>query len=223
MRAPDRSLLAASPAVSSDDAVAARGGPDDVLAALRQRTQAIHAQLDAGLPLAREDATLPDYQAHLMAVGGWLARLSPVLAVAGGPAATASRQSARLQAIDDDLHDAGADAAATPTADGPNEADAFAALQDDARHRPAVAWGAAYVIEGSQLGGRMLQRKLAATLAPHPLRYLGGQGLPPTWASFTADLRATVAHPDAIVAACDGAVATFGLLVRRFERLGALA
>ncbi len=152
MRAPDRSLISAHPSVSSDGAVAARGGPDDdVLTALRQRTQVIHTQLDAGLPLAREDATLSDYQAHLMAVGGWLARLSPVLAVAAGPAATASRQSARLQAIADDLHDAGADAAATLTADSPNEADAFAALQDDARRRPAVAWGAAYVIEGSQL------------------------------------------------------------------------
>lgn len=38
----------------------------------------------------------------------------------------------------------------------------------------AYRWGVAYVVEGSQLGGAVLYKRLAQQLAPHPLRYLRG-------------------------------------------------
>jgi heme oxygenase len=39
---------------------------------------------------------------------------------------------------------------------------------------PAWRWGVCYVIEGSQLGGAVLYKRLHERLAPHPLRYLKG-------------------------------------------------
>lgn len=59
----------------------------------------------------------------------------------------------------------------------------------------AYRWGVAYVVEGSQLGGAVLYKRLAQQLAPHPLRYLRGAGEAgpgPRWRAFMEALRAGV-------------------------------
>lgn len=201
----------------SDSAAAAA----DPVAALRSATHAIHQQLDTALPLAAPGASLADYVQHLQAVAWWLGALAPVWSGAGAPLHWAPLQDERLARAQADLQDAHAPALPPTSRDDA----AAAALQDAAAAEPlAYAWGLAYVVEGSQLGGAMLHRRLQARLAPHPLRYLQGDaGAGSHWKTFMTDLRATLRTPAEIEAAVRGALAGFGALVGRFERMEVLA
>ncbi|WP_407293868.1 biliverdin-producing heme oxygenase [Stutzerimonas zhaodongensis] len=49
-------------------------------------------------------------------------------------------------------------------------------------------WGAAYVIEGSRLGGRVLARRVAEANPSAPLRYLSHSSAKPLWPSFVLKL-----------------------------------
>lgn len=180
----------------------------DVLAALRQATAARHERLDSGLPLASPDATLADYAAHLQLLRAWLAPIHPWLAgFADGPQGALGLDAAsHLALIDADLADpalAGYVAAAGAAPDAaPWPRDASAAYR----------WGVAYVIEGSQLGGAVLYKRLAGQLAPHPLRYLrgAGEGGPgPRWRGFMEALRAGVRGDEQAAEACAGACDAF--------------
>ena len=86
--------------------------------------------------------------------------------------------------------------------------------------RDARAWGVAYVIEGSRLGGQVLYRRLAEPLAPHPLRYLQGAGgqTGARWRAFLESLRAALDTPARIQAACDGAAWAFERLLQLSRR-----
>lgn len=184
----------------------------DALAALRRATQERHARLDAGLRIARPEATLDDYADHAAALRTWLAALAPELQqLAAQEPRFAPDLERRLRALDDDLRDAGR-ATGQP-------ANASAATQTEIRHAldqapltpDAVRWGMAYVLEGSQLGGQVMHRQLAGRLAPHPLRYFQGRGADTgaAWKAFLALLRAHLDSPQAIAAACLGANAAF--------------
>ncbi|WP_308807638.1 biliverdin-producing heme oxygenase [Pseudoduganella dura] len=83
------------------------------------------------------------------------------------------------------------------------------------RDSAAYRWGVAYVIEGSRLGGAVLYRRLAERLAPHPLRYLHNDGVPPgpRWQQFMRALRAHVQGQAAIAEACQGARDAFDSLI----------
>ncbi|KQV85256.1 hypothetical protein ASD15_07405 [Massilia sp. Root351] len=182
---------------------------DDVLAALRDATASRHAVLDQAMPLARMAPSLSDYREHLRLLRGWLASMmQATLRHRDGPQDRRLLPPVdRLRLIDADLADpalaidAGG-AAATPSA---------AELDGNAAWR----WGVAYVVEGSQLGGVVLYRRLVASLAPHPLRYLHGDGVPPgpRWQLFLARLRAEVRSPADIAQACAGACAAFDALI----------
>ena len=193
----------------------------DPVAALRAATHEIHQQLDSALPLAAPDASLADYVQHLQAVAWWLGALAPAWSAAGAPADWAPLQGRRLALAQADLQDAHAPALASSTFDTA----AADTLRADAAAEPlAYAWGLAYVVEGSQLGGAVLHRRLQARLAPHPLRYLQGDTAPGVrWKTFMADLRAAVRTPAETQAAVRGALAGFGALVGRFERMDVLA
>jgi heme oxygenase len=71
------------------------------------------------------------------------------------------------------------------------------------------------VVEGAQLGGAVLYKRLAGRLAPHPLAYLRGapDGPGPRWKIFIAALRAALADPAAIEQACGGAADAFDRLI----------
>ena len=178
----------------------------DVLAALRQATAARHERLDSGLPLSAPDATLADYAAHLQLLRAWLAPLQGWLSgFDDGPQGHSGLPDAsHLALIEADLADpalAGRAApAVVPAAAWPAGASA------------AYRWGVAYVVEGSQLGGAVLYKRLAGQLAPHPLRYLRGAGEDgpgPRWRAFMAALREGVQGREAVAEACAGACDAF--------------
>lgn len=189
----------------------------DPLAALRAATAAQHEILDSGLPLARADASLADYVAHLQMLARWLMPIEAWLAhFDDGPqGAQAPPPVDRLALIGADLARAGA-AMPTDLAAPAWPTDAGAAYR----------WGVAYVVEGSQLGGAVLYKRLAAALAPHPLAYLqpGADGPGPRWRAFTAALRAGVSGQAQIADACAGASAAFThILALGVQRPGAPA
>jgi len=185
----------------------------DSLAALRAATDSRHQQLDSGLPIGAPDASLDDYARHLRMLRAWLAPLQAWLA--GFDDGPRFDQAARLALIDADLAElegrgmpaapqsAAPDAAETPQPAWPRDAS------------PAWRWGVCYVIEGSQLGGAVLYGRLAAQLAPHPLRYLkgGAAGPGPRWRAFMQGVREHVRTPDAIQDACAGACAAFDAIL----------
>ena len=181
--------------------------PADPLAALRTATDSRHQQLDSGLPIGAPDASFDDYARHLRMLQAWLAPLQPWLS--GFEDGPHFDQRARLALIDADLAESGMPAAAP---------DALATAPQPAWPRDASAawrWGVCYVIEGSQLGGAVLYKRLAERLAPHPLRYLKGEdaGPSPRWRSFMQGVREQVRTPEAIRDACAGACAAFDAIL----------
>lgn len=184
----------------------------DALAALRAATDSRHTLLDSGLAVGAPDASIGDYLAHLGMLRAWLAPLADWLAgFSDGPQAGHAPDSrldmdawlrARLALIDADLREAGIDPATLPApASEPWPA------QADAAYR----WGVCYVVEGSQLGGAVLYGRLQERLAPHPLRYLKGDGIGPgpRWRLFMQALRTHVRTQAEIADACLGACDAF--------------
>jgi heme oxygenase len=207
------SAPASQPSERHAPAVAAAGV--DALRQLRAATGPLHDRLDRNLPLARDGATLRDYARHLQAVGGWLQALAPAWLRPGADPSWAKRNAQRLRLIEADLRDCGLAFPTPPPATDD-------ALPPSGPDSAAFAWGLAYVVEGSQLGGQMLHRALAHRLAPHPLRYLRGTGDAAAWHEFMTGLRVAVATPAQAQAATEGALAGFGTLVQRFEAAGDL-
>jgi len=178
----------------------------DVLAALRQATASRHERLDSALPLAAADATLADYASHLQLLQGWLAPLERwQRGYSDGPQGPAGLAPApHLDLIEADLAD--------PALAGCDQGMPRDALPWPHDASAAYRWGVAYVVEGSQLGGAVLYKRLASQLAPHPLRYLrgaGDTGPGPRWRAFMLALREQVDTPEASVEACAGACDAF--------------
>ncbi|WP_371867849.1 biliverdin-producing heme oxygenase [Duganella levis] len=179
----------------------------DVLTALRAATADRHAELDSRTPLAAAAPDLRAYRDHLRLLEAWLAPLQAWLdSYPDGPRQQMPPRDYLAQ-LRIDLADASLKAlpVAAPLAvqqPWPKQASA------------AYRWGVSYVIEGSQLGGAVLYKRLAVSLVPHPLGYLGGQGSPgPRWQQFLAALRADVVTPAQIEQACQGAQQAFDSLI----------
>jgi heme oxygenase len=177
----------------------------DPLAALRHATGDQHDILDSGLPLAQPDAALPAYIAHLQMLARWMGPIDAWLAgFDDGPQGPAAPPPApRMALIAADLALAGAAMPAGAEAAWPPHASA------------AWRWGVAYVVEGSQLGGAVLYKRLAEPLAPHPLSYLkpDADGPGPRWRAFSAALRAALRSDADIAEACAGARAAFAAIL----------
>jgi len=193
--------------------------PSDVLAALRESTGSRHSIIDSAMPLSSAAPTLNDYRLHLQLIAAWLAPIEQWLAGFDDGPQRALPAVERMPLIARDLDDVSmhtlppADAPSAHTAQLPEAADA------------AYRWGVCYVIEGSQLGGAVLYRQLKDALAPHPLRYLGGDGVPPgpRWKSFMEALRANVITPHEVRRACQGATDAFDRLLSVLSLLPAQA
>jgi len=176
--------------------------PDvDALAALRVATSERHERLDSGLPLSGPAPDSHDYAAHLTLVRDWLAPLQAWLDGFNDGPQTVLPAVGRLALIDADLNEPGMPPVRVPSTPHAWPRDASAAYR----------WGVAYVIEGSQLGGKVLYGRLSERLAPHPLRYLRGAdaGPGPRWRAFMLALKEHVKSPDEIADACAGACAAF--------------
>jgi heme oxygenase len=178
----------------------------DVLAALRRATASRHERLDSGLPLSAPDATLADYCQHLHLLRAWLAPLAAwQQGYTDGPQGAAGLTAApHLDLIEADLADPAFSGCKDPVQASPAPWPGAAS--------PAYRWGVAYVVEGAQLGGAVLYKRLADQLAPHPLRYLrgAGEGGPgPRWRAFMAALRDQVRGEGEVAEACAGACDAF--------------
>lgn len=197
----------------------------DVLTALRAATAERHTQLDTRTPLAAEVPDLRAYRDHLYLLAAWLAPLQPALMTqVQAQAQPGLPPRDYLSLIRADLaHPALAGLPPLPALQ-PAPLAQFAqsaqlaqfAQLDDAAQLDAAAflWGVAYVVEGSQLGGAVLYKRLAEQLAPHPLAYLRGAGSPgPRWQQFLAALRAAVVTERQIEQACRGARQAFDSLI----------
>lgn len=189
-------------------ASACAGTAPDPRDALRQATSHLHAAVDAGMPLSVPAPSLADYHAHLCLLRDWVRLLQ---ALPG----TADRLGAEAVALDADIEVC--ERLRPAAAPAPARAlDAAAPVAGTAEQREARAWGVAYVIEGSRLGGQVLYRRLAEPLAPHPLRYLQGAGAQTGahWRAFLDALRAALDTPARVQAACEGAVWAFDRLLQ---------
>ncbi len=78
---------------------------------------------------------------------------------------------------------------------------------------PATRWGAAYVVEGSRLGGVLLARSVGDGL---PSTYLAAPQPPGAWRKFLEKLEESLYSDASVTAAVDGALAAFAL----FEKAG---
>ncbi|MRW94653.1 heme oxygenase [Duganella sp. FT80W] len=177
----------------------------DVLSALRAATAERHAELDTRTPLAAPAPDLRAYRDHLRLLEAWLAPLQDWLDGAGPAQALPARDylaQLRADLADPALAALPAVAPLSMDADWPRDAGT------------AYRWGVAYVVEGSQLGGAVLYKRLHEQLAPHPLGYLRGQGSPgPRWQQFLAALRGAVVTAPQIEEACQGARQAFDSLI----------
>jgi heme oxygenase len=170
-------------------------------AALRTGTAADHARLDglfAGFDLADPVAYRAFLTAHAMAL--------PAVERALDEADFDSRladwpERRRTAALADDLAALGA---ALPDP-----------LPAPALPGPAACWGAAYVVEGSRLGGAMLARRVGEGL---PRSYLGTPLAPGAWRHFLGELDRHLATPAEQAEAVQAANAVFAL----FETAGRL-
>jgi heme oxygenase len=79
----------------------------------------------------------------------------------------------------------------------------FPPLADDAE-----CWGAAYVVEGSRLGGTLLARRVVAGL---PRSYLAATQVKGAWAAFVAAMDAALGSAERTGRAIDAARRTFNL------------
>lgn len=177
----------------------------DVLTALRTATAEQHSVLDRSTPLAAPAPDLHAYHDHLLLLLVWLTPIQAWLARCGAAPRLRADYPALLR--EDLAH--------------PSLAGAVPTLHAEAEAAPwpeqasaAYRWGVCYVVEGSQLGGAVLYKRLAQSLQPHPLRYLRGEGTPgPRWQQFLAGLRAAVVSEQDIADACLGARHAFASLI----------
>ena len=165
---------------------------------LKQDTAAEHEAIEAAVPLLRDDLDDAGYVAHLQRMLGFLLPVEDAV-VARLPWFSARR---RAPAIVRDLVALGGAA--------------DVALFDDALFDDDDgAWGCAYVLEGSRLGGQLIARKLAPKF-PLALAWLGGDSdrLGQRWKLFQQDAEAAVKDVDVAVSA---AKATFNALGGRLR------
>ena len=173
----------------------------DARAALRRDTAPDHARLDALFGRFRLDDPA-DYRAFLTAHAMALPTVEQALDDAGFAALLEDwPRRRRADAIAADLAALGAPVPAP-----------LAAPRLDT---PAALWGAAYVVEGSRLGGALLARGVAGDL---PQSYLGTPQAPGAWRKFLESLDKHIRLPQDIAQATDTARAVFGL----FEQAGRL-
>lgn len=176
----------------------------DVLTALRQATAERHAELDTRTPLAAPAPDLRAYHDHLRLLEVWLAPIQGWIDEARPLSDLARRD--YLSLIRADL--------AHPALAGLETRVGAQAMHWSPAEGDAYRWGVAYVIEGSQLGGAVLYKRLAQRLSPHPLDYLSGEGSPgPRWQQFLSALRGAVTTPSQIDEACRGARQAFDSLI----------
>jgi len=192
----------------------------DIRKALQHATAHLHAEVDSALPLALPAPTLADYQEHLAVLLDWMKGLQLEHAALSSQLDTHQKRLRLDLGICAGLLSGKPFEMPAVVSQTVSEADqSVVDTRVGSACSAAIDWGVAYVIEGSQLGGQVLHRRLAEALAPHPLGYLKGEGSATGrhWTEFLSDLRAHVVTPAQQADACRGAVQAFGALLRCFH------
>jgi len=174
------------------------------LAALRAATAGLHANLEAGLPIARPHAGRAEYAAHIAAMHGWLAPFEASLWGDEWPREIDAAERARKREwLEADIEIARADGFLTAPPRCAIAAPSFDTLAQ------RIGW--AYVVEGSTLGGRVLLARLHRTLHPWPARFLvayGNEGAR-RWRDFRAVVERKLSLPCEIDEASRAAAQAF--------------
>lgn len=194
--------------------------PDSILAALRSATREAHAELDAQLALT-DSLTRLRYATFLRAS---LAVVAPIEARIACWLGLPADGFCRATALRADLEALGDSADRSSRSSGP----IFFADDVPSISSFAEAMGAAYVVEGSALGGVVLARAIEKRLgADCPRRYLALRGAETgaRWREFVHALEQWGAHAPAHgrVMACESARATFAAYSAAFAAAGAFA
>jgi heme oxygenase len=176
-----------------------RPGLSPALAALRAATHALHADLDSRSPLTGE-LTQHDYLDHAARVLGWMRPLEQALWPLWPDAEDARLRRGKSQWLEADLQAGSRGAADLPDCPAAPVANCL-----------AEAFGIAYVAEGATLGGRVLYKRLRASLEPLPLHWLQGYGehTGERWGAFQRLLAEHVTTPEDISRAQAAAVCAF--------------
>ena len=182
----------------------------DLLTLLRERTRDRHARLDAALDFRASEITTSRYAAFLRGVLEVVTPLEP--AVASYLAMPSGRS--RAECVRADLAKLRA-------------AGETARVSVRPPHNIEEAYGCAYVLEGSTLGGLVLARAVEQSLgreAPTSYLRLRGADTPRAWKSFVERVNAFSAKATAaqMNAACDIACATFDAYAASFAASGAI-
>ncbi|ARP81644.1 hypothetical protein CAL12_13050 [Bordetella genomosp. 8] len=188
----------------------------DVHATLKDATRERHERLDGSLRIGAADAGYADYVAYIAALGGWLRPVEDALWARDWPASLHPQarrdKSAR---IDRDL------AAARALGEQVPVAPACDRLPSVGRSRAYDA-GVMYVIEGSQLGGRMMAKRLRQAWPDREFHYMDGYGadLGALWKDFTAFLGEALRSQADLDEAVAGARDAFDSLADWLRRQG---
>jgi len=181
---------------------------------LRDGTRERHETLDQGLALAEDHVDRGHYLAYLRALLGWLEPLEQQLWQLDWPASLRAPERASKTAwLHEDLKAAGDPAPVVHCAQPPQ------VVAPD-----AYALGVAYVVEGSQLGGRFLAKRLQAVAPDLPQRYLRGYGeqVGPLWKEFLLYLDSEAGAAGREEQALQGARDAFDSLTAWLRSQGAL-
>jgi heme oxygenase len=188
----------------------------DVHATLRQATHERHERLDGSLRIGSGDADYGDYLAYIAALCGWLEPVEDALWARAWPASLRADlrrdKAARIRQDFEAARALGLQPPAVSTCDR---------VPDVARSR-AYALGVMYVIEGSQLGGRMMAKRLEQAWPDRQFHYMAGYGaeLGPLWKAFTAFLADELHSQEDIAEAVAGACDAFDTLADWLRRQG---
>ncbi len=181
---------------------------------LHDGTRERHETLDQGLALAGGPVDRDGYLTYLRALLGWLEPLEQRLWQLDWPDGLQAPVRAGKSAwLYEDLERAG---------------DATPVVRCDRVPAPvapdAYALGVAYVVEGSQLGGRFLAKRLQEAAPDLPQRYLHGYGeqVGPLWKSFLLHLDSEAGAQGREARALQGACDAFDSLTVWLRGQGAL-
>jgi len=182
-----------------------------ILAALRAATADAHTELDTNLGLQTKSLTRERYGRFLRASMSVVAPLEARIACWLGVPADGF---CRTTALRSDLQQLDSNELAPATVPSINSF--------------AEAMGAAYVVEGSALGGVVLARTITKTLgedAPHRYLSLRGEQTAHRWREFVVSLEQWGGHAPAHgrVMACETARQTFAAYASAFAAVGAFA
>jgi heme oxygenase (biliverdin-IX-beta and delta-forming) len=181
------------------------------LAELRRATSDLHLRLEAVLDVNREGASCEDYLAYLKDMYGWLHTVEPALWQAPWPTEMASGERAgKLQRIHADLAYAGMTEHHIHDLPSPHYMPDFGLIE--------CRYGVAYVVEGAQLGVRVLAKRLEPRLGGWQPAWLQGYGIHSAqrWKTFIASAEAELRTPQARQAAAEHARQAFTSVLHWF-------